>query len=183
MLSTTVKRVTTPEPVKAGEQSARVWLWLSAAVVVLDQLSKYLATEGLHYGVPVALLPIFDLTLLHNTGAAFSFLATAGGWQRWFFAAVALGVSLYLVRWLGKTPREQRWQGVALALILGGALGNLIDRIFLGYVVDFISLHWRHYYYPAFNIADSAITIGALMLLWEMFFMKGGQKSEPESHD
>ncbi|WP_207061719.1 signal peptidase II [Motiliproteus sp. SC1-56] len=151
------------------------WLWLSALVIVLDQASKYLATQALEYASPVALLPVFDLTLLHNTGAAFSFLASAGGWQRWFFAAVAVAVSAYLVHWLHKTGPQQRWQGIALALILGGALGNLIDRIWLGYVIDFISLHWKQYYYPAFNLADSAITVGALMLLWEMLFMKAGE--------
>jgi len=151
------------------ERGALVWLWLSLAVIVLDQLTKWLATRYLGYAEPVALLPVFDLTLLHNTGAAFSFLAAAGGWQRWFFALVALGVSLYLIRWLRRTPAPQRWLACALALVLGGALGNLIDRVLLGYVVDFISLHWRQYHYPAFNIADSAICVGAVMLLWDMF--------------
>lgn len=157
-----------------------IWLWLSALVIGLDQVTKYLATHSLDYGMPVALLPVFDLTLLHNTGAAFSFLASAGGWQRWFFALVAAGVSIYLVHWLRKTSPGQRWQAIALALILGGAIGNLIDRMLLGYVVDFISLHWRDYYYPAFNIADAAITVGAVMLLWEMLFMQGGEQDNAE---
>ncbi|HEY5717070.1 MAG TPA: signal peptidase II [Motiliproteus sp.] len=162
--------VSTPDQAMAAAGRGAIrWLWLSAAVVVLDHLTKWLATQYLSYAEPVTLLPVFDLTLLHNTGAAFSFLASAGGWQRWFFALVALGVSGYLVHWLWRTPPQQRWIACALALILGGALGNLIDRVLLGYVVDFISLHWQHYYYPAFNIADSAICVGAVMLLWDMF--------------
>jgi len=144
------------------------WIWLSALIVLLDQGSKFIASSALVYGEPVVLLPFFDLTLLHNKGAAFSFLANQGGWQRWFFAAVALAMSIYLVVWLKKTPRTMVLQALALALILGGALGNLWDRVLLGHVVDFISLHWRHYYYPAFNIADSAITVGAVLLIWDM---------------
>lgn len=162
----------------ASRRSGLIWLWLSLAVIGLDQVSKYLATLSLDYGVPVPLLPVFDLTLLHNTGAAFSFLASAGGWQRWFFALVAVAISIYLVHWLRKTGPGQRWQAVALALIMGGAIGNLIDRVLLGYVVDFISLHWRGYYYPAFNVADAAITLGAVMLLWEMLFMKSGDEHD-----
>ncbi len=155
----------------AGEsRSALIWLWLSALVLLLDQLSKQLALGLLEYAHPVAVLPVLDLTLLYNPGAAFSFLAGQGGWQRWFFTLVALGVSAYLINWLRNIPRSERWQAIALALILGGALGNLIDRLLLGHVVDFISLHWQEYYYPAFNIADSAITVGAIMLLWEMIF-------------
>ncbi len=158
--------------VSSPSYGALRWLWLSLGVILLDHLTKWLATAYLSYGEPVALLPVFDLTLLHNTGAAFSFLASAGGWQRWFFAIVALGVSIYLVLWLKRTPLSQRWLAVSLALILGGALGNLIDRVLFGYVVDFISLHWQQYYYPAFNIADSAITVGAVMLVWDSFRSK-----------
>jgi signal peptidase II len=152
-----------------------VWLGLSGAVVVLDQLTKWYATQQLTLGVPVPVLPVFDLTLLHNTGAAFSFLAGEAGWQRWFFTVLALGVSGLIVAWLYKLPREQRWTGAALALVLGGALGNVIDRIRLGYVVDFIHLHYENWYWPAFNVADSAISIGAVMLALEILF--GGRSS------
>lgn len=142
-----------------------VWLWLSVLVVVLDQLSKQLATALLDYARPVELLPVFDLTLLHNTGAAFSFLASAGGWQRWLFALLAGAVSVVLVVWIKRLKAHETWLAIALALVLGGALGNLYDRVVLGYVVDFISVHYQQSYFPAFNLADSAITLGAIMLI------------------
>ncbi|EGH00229.1 Lipoprotein signal peptidase [gamma proteobacterium IMCC2047] len=142
-----------------------IWLWLSVVVVVLDQLTKYLASANLEYGRPVELLPVFDLTLLHNTGAAFSFLAGAGGWQRWLFALLAAVVSVVLVVWLKRLKAHETWLAIALALVLGGALGNLYDRVVLGYVVDFISVHYQRYYFPAFNLADSGITVGAIMLI------------------
>lgn len=150
--------------------SALHWLWLSLLVIVLDLGSKYLADSLLTYASPVPLLPVFDLTLLYNTGAAFSFLAGAGGWQRWLFVAIALGMSAFLLHWMHRTPRSQRLLGVGLALVLGGALGNLYDRTVHGHVVDFISLHWAGYYFPAFNIADTAITLGTLALLVDMLF-------------
>lgn len=138
---------------------------------MLDQGSKYLASSLLNYGEPVVLLPFFDLTLLHNTGAAFSFLAGQGGWQRWFFIVVAIAMSIYLLLWLRNTPRGMWVQASALALILGGAIGNVWDRAVLGYVVDFISVHWQGSYFPAFNIADSAISVGAVLLIWDMFLV------------
>ena len=153
----------------AFKHSGLVWLWLALLVLVLDQASKQLALSALEYARPVSLLPVFDLTLLYNKGAAFSFLAGQPGWQRWFFSLVAIVVGGYLLHWLSRTPKTDRLLSVALVLILGGAVGNLIDRLWLGHVVDFISLHWQHYYYPAFNIADSAITIGAVLLLWDAF--------------
>lgn len=148
-----------------------VWLWVSLLVVVVDLGSKYLAVETLNYGEPNQVLPVFDITLLYNTGAAFSFLAEAGGWQRWFFVAIAIGVSGMLLVWLKRTPRQQWWLGLGLAWVLGGALGNLYDRIVHGYVVDFISLHYGGYYFAAFNIADMAITGGAALLLIDMLFL------------
>jgi len=151
------------------KQTGLAWLWLALLVLVLDQLSKQLALALLDYAQPIALLPVFDLTLLYNKGAAFSFLAGQDGWQRWFFSLIALAVGGYLLHWLSKISRSERLLSIALVLILGGAIGNLIDRLLLGHVVDFISLHWQHHYYPAFNIADSAITLGALLLLWESF--------------
>ena len=148
------------------------WLWLSLLVILLDLGSKYLADSLLAYAEPVPLLPVFDFTLLYNTGAAFSFLAGAGGWQRWLFVAIAVGMCALLLHWMYRTPAQQRWLNGGLALVLGGALGNLFDRIVHGHVVDFISLHWAGYYFPAFNIADTAITLGTLALLADMLFSR-----------
>lgn len=145
-------------------RSALIWLWLAAAVFVVDIGTKLLAETLLTYGKPVYLLPVLDLTLLYNPGAAFSFLADQSGWQRWFFTAVSIGVSLMLIIWLKRLPRGQVLLPSALALILGGAVGNLFDRLVYGHVVDFISVHWDKSYFPAFNIADSAITVGAVMM-------------------
>jgi signal peptidase II len=150
---------------------ARYWFLLSFIIVILDHITKYLASAHLSYAVPVPLLPVLDLTLLHNPGAAFSFLSDAGGWQRWFFAAIAIGVSVWIAIWLCKLPREKHWLAASLTLILGGAVGNLIDRMVLGYVVDFISVHWGNSYFPAFNLADSAITVGAIMMVVDVLFL------------
>ena len=147
------------------------WYLLALAVIVLDHVTKYLASANLEYGELVPLLPILDLTLLHNRGAAFSFLSDAGGWQRWFFTAVAVGVSAWIALWLHRLPAAKRWLAASLALILGGALGNLIDRVVLGYVVDFIFFHWNDSYFPAFNVADAAITTGAIMMRIEVLFL------------
>jgi signal peptidase II len=148
------------------------WLILSVSIIVLDQLSKWYIVQHLKLAEPVHVLPVFDLTLLHNTGAAFSFLANESGWQRWFFTALALGVSALIVSWLFRLPRAQRWTGAALGLVVGGALGNVIDRMRLGYVIDFIHVHWQDWYFPAFNVADSAISIGAVMLAVEILFSR-----------
>ena len=141
------------------------WLWLSAVVVALDRLSKLIASARLELHDPLVLTGFFNLTLMHNAGAAFSFLNQAGGWQRWFFVALAVVISVILVLWLRRLSPGQRWLACALALIIGGALGNLWDRLLQGYVVDFIQVHYRHWYWPAFNIADSAISVGAVMLI------------------
>ncbi|MBR9827419.1 MAG: lipoprotein signal peptidase [Oceanospirillales bacterium] len=153
--------------------SALRWLWLTLLVLVIDLVSKYLADSLLTYANPVPLLPVFDLTLLYNPGAAFSFLASAGGWQRWLFVAIAVGMSAFLLHWMRRTPVAQKCLGIGLALVLGGALGNLFDRSVHGHVIDFISLHWANYYFPAFNIADCAITVGTCLLLVDMFFFSG----------
>jgi signal peptidase II len=150
------------------------WYALALLVVLLDQYTKGLASTGLDYGRPVQLFSWFNLTLQHNTGAAFSFLNDAGGWQRWFFSVVALGISAALMVWLYVMPRGQWLLALSLGLILGGAVGNLWDRVALGYVVDFISVHYDRWYFPAFNLADSAITIGAGLMLFDSFFAKGG---------
>jgi signal peptidase II len=156
------------------------WLWLSVLVIVLDQITKFLASHYLQLHVPVDLIPGLNLTLMHNTGAAFSFLSQAGGWQRWFFIILATGVSIAIVFWLIKLSRGQRWVACALALILGGALGNLYDRILLSYVIDFIDVYYRTYHWPAFNIADSAITCGAVMLIIDAVFFSHKNKSSAE---
>ena len=141
------------------------WWWLSAVVVVLDQATKFLAELLLEMHQPVPVLPSFNLMLTYNPGAAFSFLAGAGGWQRWFFLGLGAAVSLGLVIWLTRLRPEEKRLALALALILGGAVGNLIDRAWLGQVIDFIQLYYDRWYWPAFNIADSAITLGAALLV------------------
>lgn len=145
------------------------WLLLSVAIIALDLWTKHLASTHLEYAQPVSLLPVLDLTLVHNTGAAFSMLADAGGWQRGFFIGIATLVSVVLVVWLLRLRRGTPWLALALALVLGGALGNLYDRVTLGYVVDFISVHYGGWYFPAFNVADSAISVGAVLLFLDMF--------------
>jgi len=152
--------------------SALPWLWLAALIVALDQASKWLVLQQLELYEIRPLLPVLDLTRLHNTGAAFSLLAGAGGWQRWFFVGIAGIVSLGIVWWLSRLPARGQWLlACGLALVLGGALGNVSDRLVHGYVVDFLHFHWQQWYYPAFNVADSAITCGAALLildaLWE----------------
>ncbi len=141
------------------------WIWLSVAVVILDQLTKYIASTSLHLYQVVDVMPMFSWTLRHNTGAAFSFLADAGGWQRWFFALIAVVVSVVIFLWIKRLQQHEKWQAIALALILGGAIGNVIDRVWLGYVVDFILVYYKQWEYPAFNIADSAIFIGVVMII------------------
>jgi signal peptidase II len=145
------------------------WLWLSVAVVALDQATKFLVTRFLELYERVEVLPVLDFTLLHNTGAAFSILAGASGWQRNFFIGLGSIVSLGLIVWLWRLPRGERLLPISLALIVGGAIGNVIDRVLHGYVIDFIHAHWGGAYFPAFNIADSAITIGAALLLLDAF--------------
>lgn len=146
------------------------WLGLALLVLVLDQASKHAIEATFQFGEQLALIPsFFNLTLAYNPGAAFSFLADAGGWQRYFFTALALGVSVFIVFLLKKHHAETRY-ALALALILGGALGNAIDRMLLGHVIDFIQIHYQQrWYYPAFNIADSAICIGAVLMVIDSF--------------
>ena len=149
---------------------AAVWLLLSALVVLADQVSKSYITS--HYGEFefTTVLPILDITRMHNVGAAFSFLATASGWQRWLFIVLAVTVSIGIVVWLYRMPRSHGLLACGLALVLGGAIGNVIDRVRLGAVVDFIHFHWDRAYFPAFNVADSAITVGAALLLLDALF-------------
>ncbi|RUR33013.1 signal peptidase II [Vreelandella nanhaiensis] len=143
------------------------WLWVAVAVVALDLATKAIASSQLGYLQPVEVLPFFNLTLMHNTGAAFSFLAAHPGWQRWFFALIAIGASVGLTIWLSRIRADEKVLAISLPLIIGGALGNLYDRLVHGYVVDFLSFHVAGWYYPAFNVADIAITLGAIGLIWE----------------
>ncbi len=150
------------------------WLTLSALVIILDQISKLWISNHFAYGESLAVFSLFNLVLVHNSGAAFSFLSDAGGMQRWLFSAIAIIASVWIV-WLLRRHEQQKLLSFALALILGGALGNLIDRIAYGYVVDFLDFYWGVYHFPAFNLADSAITCGAALLLWESFTNKQEQ--------
>ena len=153
--------------VPAGERRGGWLLWLVVSLVIvgLDQWTKELASAQLEYGRPVPILPLLNFTLQYNTGAAFSFLSEADGWQRWFFTAVAAVVSVFLVVWLSRLRQRQWLLALSLALILGGALGNLLDRLILGYVVDFVSVHYADSYFPAFNVADAAISVGAALMI------------------
>lgn len=153
------------------------WLWLSGLVILLDQVTKVFANRllTLHEQIPV--IPgFFNWTLAYNEGAAFSFLSEAGGWQRWFFTALALIISIVIIVWIKRLAAHERWTAIGLCLILGGAIGNVIDRILFGHVIDFIQWYYSNYYWPAFNIADAAITVGAVMLIVHSLFTK-----EPEN--
>ena len=144
------------------------WLWLTGVVLVLDQWTKALVLDVFQPYETERLLPVLNLTLAFNTGAAFSFLAGGGGWQRWFLAGLAIAVSIALVIWLARAKASEKMLGAGLALVLGGALGNLWDRLAYGHVVDFIDFHWNAWHFPAFNVADSAITVGAGLLILDM---------------
>lgn len=153
------------------DNNSLLWLWLSVLVLVCDQISKYAATELLVYNQAEQLFAGLNLTLVHNTGAAFSFLSQAGGWQRWFFIALSSAVSIALIYWLSSLSRQRRWLAAALALIIGGALGNLWDRISLGFVIDFIDVYYARWHWPAFNIADSALCVGTAMLVIDSIWL------------
>lgn len=147
-----------------------LWLGISLGIIILDQVTKIWAADNLNFAQPVMLTTFLNFTLLHNTGAAFSFLADAGGWQRWFFMGLATIISTGLFIWLLRLKSQYVWLGVALAFILGGAVGNLIDRALYGYVIDFIDIHYQGWHWPAFNVADSAISIGVFMILIDGLF-------------
>ncbi|MGH8309599.1 MAG: signal peptidase II [Steroidobacteraceae bacterium] len=156
-------------PVTAAASGWR-WLPLAVVIILLDQLAKLWALSAFREFEQLELLPVLDFTLMYNTGAAFSFLAGASGWQRWFFVILALAVAAGITVWLRRLrAHDQALLGCGLALILGGAVGNVIDRLRLGKVVDFIHVHWNDAYFPAFNLADSAITVGAGLLLLDAF--------------
>ncbi len=160
-------------------KSPSKWLWISALVVLLDQLAKRIAESQLTPHQAVNLFPYFDWYLTYNTGAAFSLLADAGGWQRWFFTITAIVISAIIFLWIKKLPAEDTTTAISLSLILGGAIGNLIDRILLGHVIDYIQVWLGNYPWPAFNIADAAISIGAAILIISSF--GGIKKSGPDT--
>lgn len=153
-------------------QKPAFWYLIAAIIVVLDQVSKHAIEAAFEYGETKIFTSFFNFTLAYNPGAAFSFLAGAGGWQRWFFAIIAIAASVMLTVWIARVARYKPREAFALAFILGGALGNLYDRIVLGHVVDFIVVHYQDNYFPAFNLADSAITLGAAVLIIDMLFSK-----------
>ena len=154
---------------------------LALLVIALDQLTKAWVSARLDYGAPEEIFSWFNLTLLHNRGAAFSFLNDAGGWQVIFFSGLAIAISVVLVLWL-RFAKKAKWKlFLGLGLILGGAVGNLIDRVRFGYVVDFIQVHYQDWYYPAFNVADSAITVGAALLIIDALFSPNSDVPETES--
>jgi signal peptidase II len=168
-----------PVNVDSGSERAGrnglIWLLLSALVILIDQWTKAIAVGALDYLTPVPVLPGLNWTLVHNEGGAFSFLSNHGGWQRWFFLIVASAVTIALVEWLRRTARREWVLCLPLALLIGGAIGNLIDRARLGYVIDFVDVYYGTWHWPAFNVADSGITVGIVMLIaYEIF----GRKSE-----
>jgi len=161
-----------PDPSTASEKRELTgWLGLAALIIFLDQSSKLWISSYFVFGESLRVMEFFNLVLAHNTGAAFSFLNDAGGWQRWMFSAIAIVAAVWIVRLL-RQHAQQTLFCLALALVLGGALGNLIDRVAYGYVVDFLDFYWGNQHFPAFNIADSAISVGAALLLWDSFRKK-----------
>ena len=168
-----------PTNTATNEPGGWRWLWLTLVMIVLDQVTKLLIVQNFEYGERMNILPVFDLILVYNTGAAFSFLAQESGWQRWFFAALALIVGAIILVWLKRLKARSQWMlSCALSLILAGALGNVIDRIRLGHVIDFILVYWNDSLFPAFNVADSAITVGAGMLLLDALLESRRAKSQ-----
>ena len=154
---------------------------IAAVVVVLDQITKIWVDRSLELYQQIPVMPSFNITLAYNEGAAFSFLSDAGGWQRWFFIGVSVVVSVCLIVWLYRMSRDEKWLAIAIALILGGAIGNnLIDRVVYGHVVDFIQVFYKNSYFPSFNVADSAITVGTILLLVLTFFEKSDEENNHE---
>lgn len=154
------------------------WLLISLIVIVLDLYSKHLVQQAFTLGNQQTITSFFDLVRYHNEGAAFSFLADAGGWQKWFFTAIAIGVSGLLLWWLKQCKREQVLLPVAFCLILSGAIGNVTDRLVYGYVIDFLHFYYQHWHFPAFNVADSAIFVGAVLLIYDAINNKDTSDAE-----
>lgn len=153
---------------EVGDKTAITWLWVSVFIILIDQVSKYLVNKYLVLFQPMRLLPFLNFTLKYNTGAAFSFLGTAGGWQVYLLAAISLIVSIIVFIWLVRMKYPHWVMALSLSLILGGALGNLIDRLRYGFVIDFIDFHIGNWHFATFNVADSAISIGAVLLIGKL---------------
>jgi len=150
------------------------WLWLAALVFIADIAIKYVVMNNMGFGWRnrIEVLPFFNFLYVHNYGAAFSFLSDQGGWQRWFFTAIAFAVCSMLIYWMAKLPAKERWNNSAYAMIIGGAIGNVYDRLVHGFVVDYLDFFWGNYHWPAFNLADTAICIGAAMIILDGFRKK-----------
>ncbi len=161
--------------IKKIRQSGLVWLWLAVLVIAIDRFSKYWMVHHLLFQAPLKILPFFNFTLAFNTGAAFSIFHSASGWQNSVLGALAFIVSIIVLVWLARISKCERWLSVSLCLILGGALGNAWDRILYHYVIDFFDFHWGDWHFAIFNVADSAISIGAVMLLWH--WLKNDQQN------
>jgi len=151
------------------------YLWLSSLVIVLDQASKWFMVSWLSLYETLAVMPCFNLTMAHNYGAAFSFLSQAGGWQKWFFIGLASTISVVLVVWIKGLKPQAKLEAISLSLILGGAIGNVMDRFYYGYVIDFIDVYYNSYHWPAFNVADSAIVVGGVLLVIDS--LRSGSKA------
>lgn len=160
-----------------------LWLGLAIFSIILDQWTKWFAETHLEFAESISVLPVLNWTLAYNEGAAFSFLSSAGGWQQYFFIALASVMSIFFIVWLVRLPQKLIILPAALALILGGAVGNLIDRATLGYVIDFIHVFWQDKHFPIFNIADCSITLGAILLLIDSFFLEKNRKQQSNHNE
>ena len=163
---------------KIFSTTALKWVWLTVIFLIIDQVTKQWVANSFELYESIAVMPYFNLTYVHNPGAAFSFLADQGGWQRWFFAVIAAGASVLFTYWLAKTPANNKVLGIGFALMLSGALGNLIDRVLFGYVIDFLDFYYGKNRWPAFNVADSVIFVGAALMIWDSFTNKDTQDSD-----
>lgn len=155
--------------IKNAMNTGLSWLWLTVLCLVVDQVTKHMVVDSMELYESIKVLSFFNITYVHNLGAAFSFLADQGGWQRWFFTAIAAIASIVFIVWLAKTPKNQKLLSIAFALLLSGALGNLIDRVLFGYVIDFLDFYIGDNHWPAFNVADSMIFIGAGLMIFDSF--------------
>lgn len=154
------------------------WLWLSFIAIILDQWTKLAVSGAMQYQESIEVMPFFNLTYVHNTGAAFSLLSDAGGWQRWLFAGLAFVISIVISVWIAKLKKQEVLLAVSLSLVLGGAIGNLIDRVAYGYVIDFLDVYYQDWHWPAFNIADSAICVGVFLMILESFGIGRPEEAE-----
>ncbi|AWL12672.1 Signal peptidase II [Saliniradius amylolyticus] len=160
------------------QQTGLRWLWIALLVLVADQVTKQMVVKYMDLYQTIEVIPMFNLTYVHNYGAAFSFLSNAGGWQRWLFTLIAVVISGLILYWLKQSRREQALLPCAFTLILGGALGNVVDRLMFGYVIDFLDFYYQQWHWPAFNIADSAICVGAVLLVIDAFRNNGVQTDD-----